>query len=63
MEEDERNGCDPILVAQLLEKIIVQAAPRLRYTVGPRLQILGVHLRKLLPTWLFERLIMALYKL
>lgn len=63
MEEDERNGCHPILVAQLLEKIIMQATPRLRYTVGPRLQLLGVHLRKLLPTWLFERLIMTLYRL
>ena len=63
MEEDERNGCDPIMVAHLLEKIITHAAPRLRYTVGPRLQLLGVHLRKILPASWFERLIMTIYKL
>ena len=63
MEQDERNGCEPIMVAQLLEKIVEQADPRLRYVVGPRLQLLGVRLRKVLPTRLFERLIMKIYQL
>ncbi|MFT6051233.1 MAG: short-subunit dehydrogenase [Halioglobus sp.] len=63
MEEDERNGCDPIMVARLLEKIIAQTTPRLRYTVGPRLQVLAVHLRKVMPSRLFQWLIMKIYKL
>ena len=63
MEQDERNGCDPLLVAQLLDKIMKHRSLRLRYIVGPRAQILGVQLRKVVPSSLFEGLMARLYKL
>lgn len=54
MEASERAGSDPAQVARLLERIIARPAPRLRYTVGPFVQRLGVAARHVLPARLFE---------
>ena len=63
MEEDERNGADPIEVARLLEKLIVAPAPRARYAVGMWIQKLGARLKPFLPDRLFDRAIRGIYKI
>lgn len=63
MEADEQNGPAPERVAALLEHIITHPAPRLRYTVGPMQQRVGVLLKSVLPGRLFEWLMLKAYKL
>jgi short-subunit dehydrogenase len=63
MEHDEQNGPDPVRVAMLVERILADANPRLRYTVGPAPQRLAVVLKRLLPYSLYERMIRTYYKL
>jgi len=63
MENDERNGSRPIKIARLLERIIQDPAPRLRYTTGPSMERLAVHLKKILPSRFFEWLMMRTYKI
>ncbi|MEI7662928.1 MAG: SDR family oxidoreductase, partial [Bacteroidota bacterium] len=63
MEHDERKGCDPLELARLVNKIISSKSPRLRYMVGPAMEIFAVHLRKFLPSGIFEGIIMSTYKI
>ena len=61
MEREERNGPDPIKLAILINKIINLKNPKLRYRIGPALEIAAVHLKKILPSRLFEFLLMKNY--
>lgn len=63
MEADERKGNPPEQVALLLEKIIATPAPRLRYMVGPPIEMVAVWLKKVLPAAWFERGLMKYYRL
>jgi NAD(P)-dependent dehydrogenase (short-subunit alcohol dehydrogenase family) len=63
METDEQNGPAPERMATLLQRIITHPAPRLRYTVGPMNQRMGVFLKGVLPGRLFEWLMMKTYRL
>lgn len=63
MENDERSGANPDLVADLLSKIIRTHSPRVRYPVGMYGQRFGVALGRFLPAGLLERALKALYKL
>ena len=63
MEEDERDGSKPIKVAVLVNHIINHPSPRPRYMVGPILEHIAVHLRKIIPSKLFEWIIMKSYKI
>jgi hypothetical protein len=63
IEHGEINGSDPVLVARLVERITKNPNPRLRYTVGPLGQRLGVGLKKVLPYRLYELLMMRYYDL
>jgi len=63
MEEEERNGSKPGKIALLINYIINHPSPRTRYMVGPRLQQIAVHLRKFIPSPLFEWIIMKSYKI
>ncbi len=58
VESDERKGYPPEKVARLIEKIIREKSPRLRYSTGPFEQILSLHLKRLVPHKFFEFLIM-----
>ena len=62
IENDENNGQDPILIGKLLNKIINQSNPRLRYTVGAFDQKLAAFLKRILPNRLFDWIIMKHYK-
>lgn len=60
---DEMHGSSPDKIAQLLEHIIGNPSPRLRYKVGAPSQRIAVTLKKIMPARLFERLVMKHYKL
>jgi NAD(P)-dependent dehydrogenase (short-subunit alcohol dehydrogenase family) len=63
MEHDEQQGGSPDKVARLIEHIIRTPSPRLRYSVGPLAEKAAVLLKKVVPSRLFERGLMAYYKL
>ena len=63
MREEEKNGKVPYPVARLLERIINDPSPRLRYTVGPFGERLGPKLKSILPYRIYEYLFMKHYKL
>jgi NAD(P)-dependent dehydrogenase (short-subunit alcohol dehydrogenase family) len=64
MERDERGGCEPLLAARLLERIIQARAPKARYQVGAFAQRFSVlFLRRIMPQRLFEYLLMMSYNI
>lgn len=63
MQEEEKNGKDPLDVARLAERIIHDPSPRLRYTVGPFGERIGPTLKNILPYRIYEFLFMKHYKL
>jgi NAD(P)-dependent dehydrogenase (short-subunit alcohol dehydrogenase family) len=63
MQQEEQQGKVPLPVARLIERIIANPSPRLRYTVGPFGERLGPKLKAVLPYWLYELLFMKHYKL
>jgi NAD(P)-dependent dehydrogenase (short-subunit alcohol dehydrogenase family) len=63
MESDEQKGHPPEQVALLLEKILKTPAPRLRYTIGPPIEMLAVWLKKVLPARWYEKGLMKYYRL
>ena len=63
MEHDEMHGFAPEKVARVLERIIRNPSPRLRYAVASPPQKLALVLKKVLPSRLFELLIRKYYKL
>jgi NAD(P)-dependent dehydrogenase (short-subunit alcohol dehydrogenase family) len=60
MAADEQGGAEPGATARLLFRIINQARPRLRYTVGPAPERGAVWLKRLMPYAVVEK-IMNLY--
>ena len=62
IENDENSGQDPIMIGKLLNKIIDKSNPRSRYIVGAFDQKLAVFLKRILPTRLFDWIIMKHYK-
>jgi len=62
MEEDEKNGSNPIKLAKLVESIINKRSPKLRYMTGPYLELFTVHLRNYIPSKWFEWIIMKYFK-
>src|SRR4029077_11333525 len=63
MREEEKNGKVSLPVARLVERIINDPSPRLRYTVGPFGERLGPKLKSILPYRVYEYLFMKHYKL
>ena len=63
IEKDENGGCSPIIFAKLVEGIINNPSPKVRYLVGYKMQKLAVKLKKVLPQRTFEKIIMANYKI
>lgn len=63
MEEDERSGASPNEIGPLVERIIKKRAPRLRYIIGPFIQKLTPVLKKILPSKVFEWLLLKYYQI
>lgn len=63
MEEDERSGPDPGMVADLFVRLVDAPSLRVRYFVGRRSQRLSIFLKRLMPAILFERLVRSAYRL
>jgi NAD(P)-dependent dehydrogenase (short-subunit alcohol dehydrogenase family) len=63
MIQGERRGARPEAVALLLERIMFTARPRVRYTVGPVPERAAASVKRVLPSRLFERLLLPAYGL
>jgi NAD(P)-dependent dehydrogenase (short-subunit alcohol dehydrogenase family) len=63
MIRGERKGARPEAVARLLERLIVTARPRVRYTVGPAPERAAASIKRVVPSRLFERLLLPAYGL
>ena len=63
MIRGERRGAQPEAVARLLERIMFDARPRVRYTVGPVTERAAASIKRVLPSRLFERLLFPAYGL
>ncbi|MCK0192797.1 SDR family oxidoreductase [Arenibacter sp. F20364] len=63
MNEHVDSGQDPMLVAQMVFKIINTKNPKVHYKVGEFLQKFSLFLKKILPDKVYEKLLMNHYKL
>lgn len=54
VENDERRGASPDVIARLVARILTRRSPRVRYTVGPVAQKLAAVLKNVLPSRWFE---------
>lgn len=63
MENEERNGADPIQLARLVEKIINLENPKVRYTIGKLEQRFSTLLKRWVPSLMYERVFMKYYNL
>lgn len=63
VEKDEMNGHDPAAIARLIERIISNPSPKLRYTVGPPFQRVSPKLKAVFPHKLTEWLTLRYFKL
>ena len=63
MNSDVRKGIKPIQFGPVIEKIILSKKVKRNYYVGHFTQRLSVKLKKLLPDFLFEKMIMNYYKI
>ena len=61
MAADEQNGPSPDGVARLLEQILNNPRPRLRYTAGPPAQRAAVWLKRALPYAVIEKIMRDQY--
>jgi NAD(P)-dependent dehydrogenase (short-subunit alcohol dehydrogenase family) len=63
MNDHVKSGKDPIAVALTVEKIIKAKNPKVHYVVGSFLQKLSLTLKKILPSKMYERMLMNHYKI
>jgi NAD(P)-dependent dehydrogenase (short-subunit alcohol dehydrogenase family) len=63
MIHGERKGARPEAVARLLERLMSTPRPRVRYTVGPVPERAAASIKRVLPSRLFERLLLPAYGL
>lgn len=57
-ERDEKHGAEPILVAQLIERLMQTRSPRIRYLVGTRAQTTLTLLKHFIGARRFEKMMM-----
>jgi NAD(P)-dependent dehydrogenase (short-subunit alcohol dehydrogenase family) len=63
MAADEQNGPNPDAIARLLDRIINNPRPRLRYTTGPGAQRAAVWLKRAMPYAVIEKIMQTYYLL
>ena len=57
------NGSDPNVMAEVIFKIINTPEPKVRYKVGAFLQKFSIVLKRILPSKVYERMLMNHYKI
>jgi len=62
MASDEQNGPKPDAIARLVQKVIDNSRPRLRYAAGPASQRAAVWLKRLLPNRIVEGIVTRYYE-
>ena len=63
IENDEKQGLDPKLLARKVSHIIRKKHPSTRYVVATPVQKMSLVLKRVLPPKLFSRIIALYYKL
>ncbi|MEJ2114374.1 MAG: SDR family oxidoreductase [Flavobacteriaceae bacterium] len=63
MNEHVNSGSDPILMANVIYKIIQSGKPKVHYKVGSFMQKFSIVLKRILPDKIFEKLLLKFYKL
>ena len=62
IENDEKNGPDPILIAKLIESLIHKKKLKVRYIVGKPTQTMAITLKRLFGETLFEKVMRIIWK-
>ncbi|MCL4159771.1 UNVERIFIED_CONTAM: hypothetical protein GTU68_034589 [Idotea baltica] len=63
MDSHVNNGSDPIIMAQAIFKIIETKNPKVSYKVGEFFQKFSIVLKRILPSKVYEKMLMNHYKL
>jgi short-subunit dehydrogenase len=63
MNDHVKGGNNPYEVAKAIFKIINKQSPNVHYRVGAWFQKLSIFLKKILPDFLYEKILMKFYKL
>lgn len=63
MNEHVSKGDDPLVIAHKIEAILASKPKRIHHKVGSFLQKFSVHLKHLLPDYIYEKMLMNHYKL
>lgn len=63
MDAHVDEGEDPIKMAEVVYKVIQTPLPKVRYLVGAKLQKLSIFLKKVLPSKMYEKMLLSHYKL
>lgn len=62
-EKDETSGPSPLILAKKIDRIISDKNPKIRYTVGNRIQRLSVTAKKIFPSRMFQKIFRMYYQL
>ena len=63
MDSHVDSGKNPLLMAQVIHKIITSKTPRIHYKVGAFLQKFSIVLKRILPDLWYEKLLSSFYKI
>lgn len=63
IEKEENNGLKPIVLAKKIEKIINKKYPKFRYPVAKGEQRLSIFAKKILPSRIFQKILLSYYKM
>ena len=63
MNEHVNKGEDPMIMAKVVYDVINTPKPRVRYKVGALLQQFSIVLKRVLPSKLYEKMLMKHFKI
>ena len=63
MDSHVDQGGDPVMMARKIHEVIQKSSPGIHYKVGAFMQKFSIVLKRILPSRLYERLLMSHYKL
>lgn len=61
-ENEEENGANPIIIAQLIHKLSQKTKTKVRYIVGKKSQTIGYPIKRLIGSNLFESIMTIMWK-